>query len=114
MRILSLLLLLGTTIAFTPDRILTPKIIHRNVNTKMSFDPNEVITSISVNTALTQLPIVNKSLTKEGIISSWILGNTLWLGMSFEAWLISLTYFISGSFFAISAASCRIFSFAFT
>lgn len=98
MRILFLLLLFGSSCAFTHNSILPPKIISKNrVIPKMSLQPNDIISSITVNTAMTQVPIVNKSLTKEGIISSWLLGNTLWLGMSFEAWLISLVYFISGS-----------------
>ena len=99
MRILFLLLLFGSSYAFTQNSILTPKkpIIKNRFMPKMSLQPNDIITSITVNTALTQVPVVNKSLTKEGIISSWLLGNILWMGMSFEAWLISLIYFISGS-----------------
>ena len=93
-----LFLLFGSSCAFTHNSILPPKIISKNrVIPKMSLQPNDIITSITVNTIMTQVPIVNKSLTKEGIISSWLLGNTLWIGMNFEAWLISLIYFISGS-----------------
>lgn len=97
MRIILLFALFGISNAFMPILPKKNLSIRKQTDLNLFSESAEIVNSLSTNTILTQLPFVKKSLTIGGICSSWILGNSLWLGMGFEAWLISLIYFVSGS-----------------
>tara|TARA_B100000886_G_scaffold268451_1_gene192538 strand:+ start:2117 stop:2965 length:849 start_codon:yes stop_codon:yes gene_type:complete len=83
----------------------TPAIPRFNKNIKcrhLSLLSNEFIElekSLTVNSLIASTNIItnNKSLTKEGLLNAWILGNILWVGYGLEGWLTGLIYFIMGS-----------------
>ena len=93
------LLLLNSVASFQPQIRKYNKDIRIKHLQKLSIDFLELERSIAVNSIVASTNIItdNKSLTKEGLLNAWVLGNILWVGYGLEGWLTGLIYFIMGS-----------------
>ncbi len=92
MKLLILFLLFNYVCCFSNNSI-------KKISQKLNLAPNEVQNSLLVNTfsATWIKEYTENVLTEDGLVSSWILGNTIWLGFGFEGWVYMLSYFALGS-----------------
>ena len=83
MKFIKCILLFAT---FTTVQSFVP-IIPKKTN-KLKAVPETIATSIAFNTAIATTAQIKgqKSLTLDGLVNSWILGNILWTTNGFEAW----------------------------
>ncbi len=94
MKFIKCILLFAT---FTTVQSFVP-IIPKKTN-KLKAVPETIATSIAFNTAIATTAQIKgqKSLTLDGLVNSWILGNILWTTNGFEAWSTCALYFLIGN-----------------
>lgn len=94
LRTYTLVLLLVSSNGF----VINP-ILKKNLSIRKSFDLVDIETSLAINTIAASSNIIfdKKYLTQEGLYNAWFLGNILWIGLGYKAWLTGFIYFILGS-----------------
>ena len=92
MRLLILFILFNLTLCFKKNFIKKPL-------TKLNLTPVEISTSLLINTFSARYvnQYTKNLLTHEGLISSWVLGNSVWFGFGYEGWTYMVSYFVLGS-----------------
>lgn len=68
-------------------------------DTKLNLTPYDFSSSLITNTLSARFVQTSTKnvLTGEGIMHSWILGNSIWLGFGYQGWTYMVSYFILGS-----------------
>ena len=71
----------------------------KKFDTNLNLTPYDFSSSLITNTLSARFVQTSTKnvLTGEGIMHSWILGNSIWLGFGYQGWTYMVSYFVLGS-----------------